>query len=296
MTPELRHTPLGPHRATSLHYPGSGPDVHFYHANGFGAACYQPFLSALAPHVTLSALNMRPLWPDAPAPVRQRGWEQYGDALIDWLEATQSAPVLAIAHSMGAATTAMAANKRPDLFHGLVLIEPAGVTHRLYRFMRLLPYRLRHRLDPAHSVFHRRNHWHDLDEIHAEFRAIRAYKRFDTNDLRDLVKALTIRDDTGLRLAFPPRWEAHNYVTPPHILPVLKRLSVPTRIIAAKPSIFVDPTILAGLRKARPDIPFSDLPEHGHLLPLEAPEAAASATLSALDALQETISSATKVA
>ena len=296
MTPELRKTPFGSLTATSLHYPGSGTPVHFYHANGFGAACYHPFLSGLAPHYSVAALNMRPLWPNVPAPNKGRGWEQYGDDLITWIEATQSAPILAIAHSMGAATTAMAAVKRPDLFQGLVLIEPAGVTHRLYRFMRLLPYALRRRLDPAHSVFHRRNHWHDRDELYTELRAIRAYKRFSDDDLQSLVNAMTTPDTNGFRLAFPPLWEAHNYVMPPHILPVLKRLTVPTRVIAAKPSIFVNPVILDGLRTARPDIPFTDLPAHGHLLPLEAPEPAAKATLDALTLLQSDLPSVTTAA
>lgn len=294
MKPVMQTTRLGSLSATSLHYPDKGQPLHFYHANGFGAACYDPFLQQLSQHFSVSALNMRPVWPDAPAPNPRRGWEQYGDDLIDWLETTQPEPILATAHSMGAAATAMAAVKRPDLFSGLVLIEPAGVTHRLYRFMRLLPYFLRRRLDPAHSVFHRRNHWHDLEEIFQEFRAIRAYKRFTDDSLRQLVEALTRIDDTGLRLAFPPLWEAHNYVTPPHILPVLKKLTVPTRVIAAKPSIFVNPAILEGLRKARPDIPFTDLPDHGHLLPLEAPEPAAKATLKALDLLQSGAASSKK--
>lgn len=296
MTPQENLTPLGSETALSLHFPASGPPVHFYHANGFAAACYTPFLTRIAAQYTVSALNMRPLWPTTPEPRKSRGWEQYGDDLIDWLEATQSAPILAIAHSMGAATTAMAANKRPDLFSGLVLIEPAGVTHRLYRFMRLLPYALRRRLDPAHSVFHRRNHWQDLDAIYAEFREVRAYKRFADNDLRQLVQALTMENAYGFSLRFPPHWEAHNYVMPPHILPVLKRLTVPTRVIAAKPSIFVNPKILEGLRAARPDIPFTDLPAHGHLLPLEAPEPAAKATLDALSLLQRDLASATTAA
>lgn len=296
MTPETRSTRLDQLTATSLHFEGDGAPVHFYHANGFGAACYRPFLEQIAAAYSVSALNMRPLWPDAPAPNRRRGWEQYGDDLIEWVEATQDAPILAIAHSMGAATTAMAANKRPDLFAGLILIEPAGVTHRLYRFMRLLPYPLRRRLDPAHSVFHRRNHWHDLGELFTELRAIRAYKRFSDGDLRSLIDGMTTPDTSGYRLAFPPLWEAHNYVMPPYILPVLKRLSVPTRIIAAKPSLFVNPAILDGLRNARPDIPFIDLPDHGHLLPLEAPDATATAVLTALEDLQASVSFATNAA
>ncbi|WP_299350377.1 alpha/beta hydrolase [uncultured Shimia sp.] len=293
MTPEIQKTPIGPFTATALRFPSNGAPVHFYHANGFGADCYTPFLTQVAPRCSLSALNMRPLWPDGPAPVPRRGWEQYGDDLIAWLEATQSEPVWAIGHSMGAATTAMAANKRPDLFRGLVLVEPAGVTYRLYRMFRLVPYRMRRRMDPAHSAFHRRSHWPTRTEALQEFRRVGAYKRFSDYDLKSLVEAVTVADNTGFRLAFPLDWEAHNYVMPPYILPTLKRLSVPTRIIAAKPSLFVDPSILKSLAKARPDIPITTLSEHGHLLPLEAPFPTADAVNAALDVLQSDANSAT---
>ncbi|WP_372884873.1 alpha/beta fold hydrolase [Shimia sp.] len=296
MTAQLCLTPIGRHRASSLHYTPAGAPLHFYHANGFGAACYQPFLQRIAPHYTVSALDMRPLWPTAPQPDRRFGWAQYADDLIAWLDATATGPTLAVAHSMGAAATAMAALKRPDLFSGLVLIEPSGIPRRLVLMMRLLPYDVRLRLGPAKELHSRPGHWPDTDSLYREFRANRAYRRFSDDRLHQLVLALTEAGDMGRHLRFPLAWEAHNYASPAEILPVLKRLAVPTRIIAAKPSLFLDPAILARLQKARPDLPVTHLPEHGHLLPLEAPEVAADKVLAALGDLSRGAASATNAA
>mgnify|MGYP001949340931 CR=1 FL=1 len=190
----------------------------------------------------------------------------------------------------------MAAVKRPDLFRGLVLIEPSGILSHQYFALQLLPYTLRHRLGPVKNVSTRRDSWPDFDHVFNEFRAVPAYKRFSDDQLRQLLTAMTEVHEDGLRLQFSLHWEAHNYVTPPRILPTLKKLQVPTHVIVAKPSMFVNPQMLADLRKARPDMPVTHLPDHGHLLPLEAPQDAAKVTLQALRSLPLAEPSATNAA
>ncbi len=276
------HTPLSGGTAASWHSDTSGPAVVFHHATALGPRCYQPFFEGLSQDCHLQALAMRPLWPDAPAPDRRRDWSVFADDLIEWIEATQDTPVMAMGHSIGAATTAMAAVKRPDLFKGLVLIEPSGVTRRIHTMLRLIPYRMRQTNGPAAEVLRGATHWPTLDDAFTEYRASKAYRRFDDATLRRLLEALTVPDGSGIALEYPRHWEAHLYATPPHILPVLKSLSVPTEIIHGKPSLFMDPTILQRLRKARPDMGYNGLPAYGHLLPLEAPEEVAAAARQAL--------------
>jgi len=220
-------------------------------------------------------------------PDPKRGWDLLADDLIAWIEATQSSPILMVGHSIGAATTAMAANKRPDLFKGLVLIEPSGVTARIHWMLKLVPYKMRQTAGPAAEVLRGPTAWPSLEAAFQSYRASRAYRRFDDATLRQLVVALTVPDGEGdsVKLEYPRRWEAHLYAHPPHILPTLKKLSVPTQIIVGKPSLFMDPAIAQALQKARPDLPFTHLPDYGHLLPLEAPAEVAAATRTALTAL-----------
>lgn len=269
----------------SLHFGTNGPKVAFHHATALGPRCYAPFLTALAPGYDLAAPAMRPLWPDAPLPVKKRGWDLFADDLIAWIEATQTEPILMVGHSIGAATTAMAAVKRPDLFRGLVLIEPSGVTGHIYWMLKCVPYRMRQTTGPAAEVLRGPTAWPSLDAAFANYRASKAYRRFDDATLRGLVTALTIADGHGVKLEYPRHWEAHLYAHPPHILPTLKKITVPTQIITGKPSLFMDPSIAQNLRTSRPDMPFTQLPDYGHLLPLEAPTEVAAATRKALAAL-----------
>ncbi|WP_054001509.1 alpha/beta fold hydrolase [Shimia sp. SK013] len=264
-----------------------GPPTVFHHATALGPRCYRPFLSEIAQTHNVQALAMRPLWPNAPQPNRKRGWDQFADDMIAWIEATQDAPVLAVGHSIGAATTAMAAVKRPDLFKGLVLIEPSGVTRRIHLMLRLVPYRMRQTTGPAAEVLRGPTHWSNQEAAYADYRASRAYRRFDDATLRNLVTALTVPDRTkdGVSLEYPREWEAHLYATPPHILPTLKSITVPTQIITGKPSLFMDPAIANALQTARPDMSYTQLPDFGHLLPLEAPAIVGQATRDALDKL-----------
>lgn len=269
----------------SWHFGTEGPKVAFHHATALGPRCYEPFLTHLAPGFDLAAPSMRPLWPDAPMPDKRRGWDLFADDLIAWIEATQSEPILMVGHSIGAATTAMAAVKRPDLFKGLVLIEPSGLAGRIYWAFKLVPYRLRQTRGPAAEVLRGPTTWPSVDAAFADYRASKAYRRFDDATLRGLIAALTLPDGDGVKLEYPRHWEAHLYAHPPHILPTLKKIAVPTQIITGKPSLFMDPSIAQNLRKARPDMPFTQLPDYGHLLPLEAPIKVASATRDALSAL-----------
>ncbi|WP_270730695.1 alpha/beta fold hydrolase [Shimia sp. Alg240-R146] len=287
MNMDWHHTQITGGTAAAWHSNTDGPKVVFHHATALGPRCYLPFITDVAQNVHVQALAMRPLWQNAPPPNRKRGWDQFADDMIAWIEATQDAPVLAVGHSIGAATTAMAAVKRPDLFKGLVLIEPSGVTKRIHLMLKMVPYRLRQTTGPAAEVLRGPTRWSNQEAAYADYRASRAYRRFDDATLTQLVEALTVADEgsDGVKLEYPREWEAHLYATPPHILPTLKRIAVPTQIITGKPSLFMDPAIAKALQTARPDMGYTQLPDFGHLLPLEAPAIVGQATRDALNKL-----------
>ena len=280
-----QHTQIAGGTARAWCSNAAGTPVVFHHATALGPRCYAPFFECLGDAHQIQALAMRPLWDQPPAPDRSRDWSLFADDLIAWIEATQTAPVLAMGHSIGAATTAMAAVKRPDLFKGLVLIEPSGVTRRIHLLLKMIPYRMRQTNGPAAEVLRGATQWPNLEAAFADYRTSKAYRRFDDATLRHLISALTVEDGGNVRLEYPRNWEAHLYATPPYILPVLKRLSLPTKVITGKPSLFMDPTITQALFRARPEMAFRTLPDYGHLLPLEAPAPVAAAANEALAAL-----------
>ena len=94
--------------------------VHFAHANGIPGATYQPILDRLKPHQGLAISRMG----HDPQYSCQHNWRELADELIAFLEANASEPVVGVGHSMGSIVTFMAASKRPELFRGVLMLDP----------------------------------------------------------------------------------------------------------------------------------------------------------------------------
>ena len=58
---------------SALHIPGKGEPIHFYHANGFPAEVYMPFLSNLSHRFDVHALNNRAIWENSGVP-NHKNW------------------------------------------------------------------------------------------------------------------------------------------------------------------------------------------------------------------------------
>src|SRR5215213_10222013 len=101
---------------------GSGPPLHFLHANGYPPDCYRPFLELLQTQYHVFGMLLRPLW-NAANPNEIRSWKIFSDDLQEFLE-SQSAPVIGVGHSIGAIVTLRAALRNPGKFRALVLLDP----------------------------------------------------------------------------------------------------------------------------------------------------------------------------
>ena len=148
-----------PRNAIWKHFNGDGEAAHFYHANGFPLGVYSPLLSKLSQKFKLSALGWRATWPGMGPPPKRRDWQLYADDLIAFIEHHCQAPIIGIGHSMGATCTILAAEKRPDLFKTLVLIEPAMVSRSLAKLIRLMPKALMNIFEPAKSTLKKPDFW-----------------------------------------------------------------------------------------------------------------------------------------
>lgn len=117
--------------------------------------------------MALSALALRPTWPDCGLPPKRRDWQLYADDLILFIEQQYQAPVIGSGHSMGATCTILAAEKRPDLFSALVLIEPAMIARGLATLARLMPKVLMNRIEPAKSTLKKQDKWPSWEAFYA---------------------------------------------------------------------------------------------------------------------------------
>jgi pimeloyl-ACP methyl ester carboxylesterase len=247
--------------------------LHFSHANGFPAACYQRMFSHLEGDFRITAINM--LGQDARYPVTD-GWAHLVDELIDYLEREVGAPVLAVGHSLGGYLSYLAAVRRPELFRALIMLDsPIMSPLKGHSFGLLKRLGVADRLTPAHLTLERRREWPSAGAARAHFQHKGAFRRFDPACLDDYIRHGTVAtDDGGVRLAFDPAVEHRIYHSIPHDLHRhRRRLAVPAGFIGARES---DELRRIGMAAMRGRFRIA-LVDGGHLFPFEQPAAAAAA-------------------
>ena len=261
-----------PDNATWKHFGGDGEKAHFYHANGFPLGVYSPLLSQLSKKFNLSALDCRATWPDIGMPPKRRDWQIYADDLITFIEQQYQGPITGIGHSMGATCTILAAEKRPELFKALVLIEPAMVSSHIAKLARILPKSIMNHIGPAKSTLKKPDSWNSRESFRDYCRKFRGYKRFGDAAF-DAMAQYGIVETQGsqFKLGFPKVWEAHNYSQPPNVLANLEQLSMPCIAIRGKPSLFFNEAMWHKWQDRCPKTIFKQNLAYGHLLPLESP-------------------------
>jgi len=263
-----------PENAVWRHLGGTGTPAHFYHANGFPSGAYDPLLERLTTKFKISALDMRPTWPGIGEPPRNGGWHPYADDLIAFIESEYDEPIVGIGHSMGATCTVFAAEKRPDLFKALVLIEPAMLPSVQGAIVKLLPKALASRAEPAKSTLTKRDNWPERAAFLEECKAHRGYKRFSEEAFAAFgANGVREREDGTYELVFPKSWESHNYTQPPAAMKNLARVAHPCVGIVGKPSLFFSRKLLAEWQRRAPDTIIKTDTNYGHLMPVEAPDA-----------------------
>jgi pimeloyl-ACP methyl ester carboxylesterase len=261
--------------------------AHFYHASGFPVGVYTPFLDRLAQQLSIKALHLRPTWKQPGAIPADRSWNIYADDLIQFVEATYSNPIVAIGHSLGAASTVLAAVKRPDLFKALVLIETTQVPKITSKLIRLAPRQVLKHLNPARNSLKKKTNWANKDEFFSEYRSNRAYKRIDDQSLA-YFKEHALRESLhgGVELVYPTEWEALSYMGPPFLMDVLCKLEVPIVAVRGKPSVFLSEDSWQKWKHNSPATVFKENLNFGHLLPIEAPQVCADLVIEGLNKLE----------
>jgi pimeloyl-ACP methyl ester carboxylesterase len=255
-------------------FDGDGEAAHFYHATGFPIEVYNPLLSKLTKQFKLSAMGLRATWPDIGLPPKSRSWQLYADDLIAFIEQQYQSPIVGIGHSIGATCTILAAEKRPDLFKTLVLIEPAMVSRSLAKLVRLMPKALMNHIEPAKSTLKKSDFWSSREEFLAYCKKLCTYKRFDDEAFHEMGQHCVVETQDGrFQLVFPKVWEAHSYTQPPNVMTNLEQLSMPCVAIRGKPSVFFTEALWQEWHDRCPDTVFKQNLGYGHLFPLESPSA-----------------------
>jgi len=250
---------------------GDGAPLVFAPANGYPSGSYRQFLAPLQQYVQVTGYRHRPLWSDR-EPRRQLRWSHFADDLIHTVEAGFNEPVWMMGHSLGGAVSMLAAARSPQLFRGLILLDPVFMSSRKALKTRIVP---RDRLPMVRSALRRPNHFNDHQAAFDFHRAKRPYSAINDEVLWDYVNAgMVPAEGGGLKLAFSREWEAGIYASVPWIWPSVSRVRLPTLGLHGETSDLLTPATLRRWQRLQPHAELQVCPG-GHLLPMEQPQSTA---------------------
>jgi pimeloyl-ACP methyl ester carboxylesterase len=252
---------------------GHGPLLHFAHANAYPPGVYRALLEALAVRHHVVASHQRSLWP-ASQPAEISDWQTIAGDLICFLDQQDMRGAIGVGHSLGAVTTMMASLKRPELFRVLILIEPVFLPQNvLDLFVAGAALDQPNDMPLVRIARNRRSWWPDQKDAFAHFRAKQVFGRWSDEALWDYVRYGTVdAGDGGIRLAYPPEWEARIYATPPTgIWELIPEIQAPTLALRGRASDTLNNSSWSRWRELQPQATFEEIGGAGHLLPMELP-------------------------
>lgn len=271
-------------------YGGHGPLLHFAHANAYPPATYNQLLTRLSDHFSVLAMHFRPVWPGS-QPEEMNAWSDFATDMITFLDKRISVEVIGLGHSLGAVTTMMAAHKRPDLFRALILVEPIFLPPTILRYFRQQPGSVQsYQLPPVEIAKRRRNGWADRQEAFDYFRPKPVFARWPDRALWDYVKYGLERENSGeLKLVFSPDWEAHIYSRPPtEVWELIPQITHPLMVIRGLGSDALLVEAWQLLKKTQAKGLYVEIPDSGHLVPMERPQEVVKEIIRFVQKIEET--------
>ncbi len=259
-----------------LNFGGEGKVIHFAHANAYPPGSYRQLLAPFVSKYRVLGMYQRPMWVNSD-PAIFRHWHQLADDLIAFITQQNIKQVIGAGHSMGGVATIIAAVKRPDLFSKLILIDPVIIERKYAIMTSMLPFFLRKKIVPIAKISaKRRDLWQDQQTVFDSFRKKRVFKQFSDSVLWDFVKSGTKPNGLGqVTLTYPKAWETQIYLTAPYVLNKLFKLKIPIIAIKGEHSNVITPQVWASWQTAQPHNHFLELPNSGHLVPMEYPKVVA---------------------
>ena len=254
-----------------IDFGGEGETLHFAHANAYPPASYKQVIEPLKQTHRVIAFEQRPLWPDAPDPKSLRSWQTLVDDLIAFFDQQQLRNIIGVGHSMGSVVSFMAACKRPDLFRALVMMEPVAFSRSACFYNRLMPWVFKKRIPMMKKTLNRPDRWPDQQAAFDFHREKRAFARMSDDALWDYINAGVVAKENAWVLRYSKHWEARCYGAISYFRNRLLDSTLPVLAFRGGHNSTV-PTDFWAQWQRNPNHQLIDMPEYGHLLPLEQPQ------------------------
>ena len=248
--------------------------LFFAHANGFPSPSYATFFAALEQHDhRIDYIEKVGLNPEFPI---TSNWSYLVQELEREIESKHQSPVVGIGHSLGGMLSYLLAQKRPDLYSHLILLDPPvinGWQNSVWWLSKKLGFS--DRFTPAGASKNRRTHFASREQAYAQLRGKRLFKDFTEQSFQAYIQhGLVDTDDGQVTLAIDLETELSLFRTAPDDLWRYRQpLAMPGLYLTAQESEFSSQPFAARLSKTA-GMDYRVL-AGGHLFPLEDPEGTA---------------------
>jgi len=255
--------------------------INFVHANGFPAGSYQTLFNYFPDNIQVIALDK--YGHNSAMPINHN-WQAQVKELIAFVESQQAndkkistnqltRKVICVGHSFGGVISFMACCQRPDLFKGLIMLDPPVLTgFKAIAGQLLKKTKWIDKFSPAGRAKNRRSHWPLGSDIGSAFAGRKLFKNFDSRCLADYIEYGICEQNDKLALVFSAHVEADIFRNIPTNLSTYKnKLTVPATLIYGENTDVFPHHIFKDFIKLNKDITLKTV-KGGHMFPLENPE------------------------
>lgn len=256
------------------------PIIHFAHANGVPSKTYQKLFDLLSDDFHIIYL---PVLSAHKGYLVDEHWHSLVDQVIYSIESQRNAfssnkepvKVIGLGHSLGALTTFLVSQKRPDLFEQVVMMDPPmilGAKSFVMHMAKTLYPKLVDDVSPAGKSKNRRDTWPSREEAYAQLRHKSLFKNFDEECFQAYIDhGLIDHPDGSVTLTIPVENEVAVFRTNPSWFWLnIKKPIVPVQQLSGENSQFIRHGFPQYLQK-KVGINYY-LTKGAHMFPLEHPE------------------------
>lgn len=242
--------------------------IFFAHANGFPAEVYTDLFNRL-PQFDIGYISKL----GHGNYTLKSSWKDITPEIIDYFEANYTEPVWAIGHSFGAIVLAFAAEQRPDLFKGLILMDPPVLSRKIRWAMAISQiFRISHKIMPlAKKATNRSDHFPSRAFLAEKLRNKTLFKNFSDTSFNNYIEYGWEETEKGIKLAFNKELESKIFaLTHPFYSPI--KLSIPSYYLYASLGEIADTRSIDSIMHLFPKTEFIPIKNGGHLFPFEETE------------------------
>ncbi len=259
-----------------IDFGGRGATLLLAPANGFPPDAYAALLEPLTERFRVVCLPPRALWPAGGDPPTEPGsWVDLALELLEGMRRHGLDEVIGLGHSFGGVALLVASAREPERFRGLCLLDPTIHTPDFLALLRAGRERILNPLAP--KARRRRARFPTMEDAFAAWRDRKLFADWSDEALWRYTRSALRprRDGPGFELVWSPAWEAYYYESlDERIWLELDRVEpdLPMLLIRGGTSPVFVPAAVDLLRPRLGRVRFDEVPGHGHLFPLTAPE------------------------